>query len=242
LILKWSDKKIRKAWNHYVKDHDDVFASVGRVDDFDQLRIGLEDITQKLSLEPSNALLEIGCGTGLLLSFLRDSVSAAAGLDFSIKAIDIARRRLSTLPFVVGDSLDLPFKKDSFDRILAYSVFHYVKDVKKAIEETLRVCRGGGIVLIGDLPDIRWRWELYFFYMRSFLQKIKSLTTLWEKVRERIYSVGWYWVDVEALKNEIQLMGHEVEILPQPKHAQFGCNAYQTRVDLRIKKRDKAGG
>jgi ubiquinone/menaquinone biosynthesis C-methylase UbiE len=230
-------RKIRKDWDRYAEVHNDLFASVGRLPNLGQLRIGLEDIVKKLLLEPSNELLEIGCGTGLLLSSLSPRVSSSIGIDFSIKNIDIARQHFPEISFVVGDVMGLPFAEESFDRILTYSVFHYTNNIKGAVEETLRVCKGGGVILIGDLPDVRQKWHLYFHYIKSFLEISRSPLGLWKKLRERIYGVNWYWVDVEALRDEIKLMGHEAEILAPPEHAQFGCKAYLTRADLRITKK-----
>lgn len=230
-------KKKRKDWNRYAEAHNDLFASVGRLPNFEQLRIGLEDVVKKLHLEPPNELLEIGCGTGLLLSSLSPRVFSSIGIDFSIKNISIARRHFPEVSFVVGDVMSLPFAKESFDRILSYGVFHYVSDIKGAIRETLRVCKGGGVILIGDLPDVRQKWHLYFHYIKSFLKMTRFPLGLWKKLRERIDGVNWYWVDVETLKDEIKLMGHEAEILAPPEHAQFGCKAYTTRADLRITKK-----
>jgi ubiquinone/menaquinone biosynthesis C-methylase UbiE len=232
-----AERKMRTDWNRYAGVHDDLFASVGRGPDPDQLRIGVEDIAQKLLLEPHNQLLEIGCGTGLLLSSLSQQVSSSVGLDFSIKNIDIARRHFPRVSFVVGDAMGLPFRGGSFDRILSYSVFHYLSDVKRGIEETLRVCKEGGIVLLGDLPDIRRRWHLYLYYMRSFSMICRTPRDLWKKFKERIYSVNWHWVDVETLRDEMRSLGHEAEILAPPQHLQFGCKAYATRVDLKLRKK-----
>jgi SAM-dependent methyltransferase len=230
-------RKMRIEWDGYSEAHDDLFASVGRIPDCDQLRIGVEDIAEKLLLEPNNQLLEIGCGTGLLLSSLSQRVSCSVGLDFSMKNINIARRHFPHVTFVVGDATGLPFRGGYFDRILSYSVFHYLNDVKCGIRETLRVCKEGGIVLLGDLPDARRKWQLYFHYIRSLRDRLWTPHLLWKKLRERTHSVNWHWMKLEALRDEIRLMGHEAEILAPAKHAQFGCQAYTTRLDLRIRKK-----
>jgi hypothetical protein len=60
---------------------------------------------------------------------------------------------------------------------------------------------------------------------------------LWKKFKERIYSVNWHWVDVETLRDEMRSLGHEAEILAPPQHLQFGCKAYATRVDLKLRKK-----
>lgn len=62
-------------------------------------------IVDRMRLAGIRSILEIGCGPGQLAAFLMDQgVSQFVGLDFSPKAIDIARKNVSRGSFVVADA------------------------------------------------------------------------------------------------------------------------------------------
>ena len=130
----------KKRWEEWVGKNPDLFESVERSPDLSQLEIGVKDIIKKLSLNKSDKLLDVGCGSGKLLSELvRKTGAAATGLDFSERQIEIAMRTFPDIKCVIGAAESLPMADHSFSKVLCYSVFHYVLEWKKAVREFLRV-------------------------------------------------------------------------------------------------------
>lgn len=93
----------------------------------------------KLFLNPKK-LLDIGCGTGLLVYYLRKMGVEAYGLDVSRYAISKAYP--SIIPYLrVGNILKLPYPTGSFDIVITFNVLEHLEKEKipKALLECHRV-------------------------------------------------------------------------------------------------------
>ncbi|MFZ1864028.1 MAG: class I SAM-dependent methyltransferase [Polyangiales bacterium] len=91
-------------------------------------------------------VLELGCGTGLILERVAPIAREAMGIDLSEGMAGRARAR--GLPVRIGDIHDLPFDDDRFDLTYALKVLAHVPEVERAIREAVRVTRPGGFVLL----------------------------------------------------------------------------------------------
>lgn len=90
-------------------------------------------------------VLEVGCGTGLLLRRIADFARTARGVDLSPGMLEKARAR--GLDVTVGSATDLPFPDASFDVACAFKVLPHVRELERAIAEMVRVVRPGGTIL-----------------------------------------------------------------------------------------------
>jgi ubiquinone/menaquinone biosynthesis C-methylase UbiE len=103
-------------------------------------------------------VLEVGCGTGLLLERL-SSRGEAVGVDLSAGMLERASKRLSRrrrrAKLVLADAQRLPFEDASFDSAVSTFALTAVPDLDLALAEMTRVVRDGGtlvVVSVGD-PD-----------------------------------------------------------------------------------------
>jgi ubiquinone/menaquinone biosynthesis C-methylase UbiE len=90
-------------------------------------------------------LLEVGCGTGLLLQRFAAFTKSAKGVDLSPGMLERARAR--GLDVVEGSATALPFPAASFDVVCSFKVLAHVPDIETALAEMVRVARPGGYVL-----------------------------------------------------------------------------------------------
>jgi ubiquinone/menaquinone biosynthesis C-methylase UbiE len=90
-------------------------------------------------------LLEVGCGTGLLLERLSTIAKTAQGIDLSPGMLAKAAAR--GLSVREGSVLALPYPDASFDVCCSFKVLAHVPEIEKALAEMLRVTRPGGVVL-----------------------------------------------------------------------------------------------
>jgi len=90
-------------------------------------------------------ILEVGCGTGLVLARIASFARSARGVDLSPGMLEKARER--GLDVVEGSATSLPFADNSFDATCSFKVLAHVPEIEKALSEMARVTRPGGTVI-----------------------------------------------------------------------------------------------
>jgi ubiquinone/menaquinone biosynthesis C-methylase UbiE len=90
-------------------------------------------------------VLEVGCGTGLLLRRIAGFARSARGVDLSPGMLAHARER--GLDVLEGSATALPFPDASFDVACSFKVLAHVQQIDLALAEMARVIRPGGYAL-----------------------------------------------------------------------------------------------
>jgi ubiquinone/menaquinone biosynthesis C-methylase UbiE len=90
-------------------------------------------------------VLEVGCGTGLVLERLSRFAASATGIDVSPGMLEVARSRGLTVE--LGSATELPFADERFDVACSFKVLAHVPDLTLALREMARVTRPGGFIL-----------------------------------------------------------------------------------------------
>jgi SAM-dependent methyltransferase len=101
-------------------------------------------------------ILDVGCGTGLMLDELAPR-GRAVGVDFSPTALEFCRLRSSTA-LLQADGGRLPVGDGEVDAVTAIGVIEHLDDDLGALAEWHRVLRpGGGLVLLTSA--YQWMWS-----------------------------------------------------------------------------------
>lgn len=90
-------------------------------------------------------VLEVGCGTGLILERVAGFASYCTGMDISGGML--ARAQDRGMAVVQGSATALPYADASFDLTYSFKVLPHVADIRTAMAEMARVTRPGGYVL-----------------------------------------------------------------------------------------------
>ncbi|MBK7581564.1 MAG: class I SAM-dependent methyltransferase [Myxococcales bacterium] len=90
-------------------------------------------------------VLEVGCGTGLVLTRIAGFARSAKGVDLSPGMLEKAKAR--KLDVVLGSATDLPFPHESFDVTCSFKVLAHVPQIRVALSEMARVTRPGGVMI-----------------------------------------------------------------------------------------------
>jgi phosphatidylethanolamine/phosphatidyl-N-methylethanolamine N-methyltransferase len=106
----------------------------------------------RMGIQPGDRVLDIGVGTGLALASYPPHAKVV-GIDLSEGMLRRARRRIQQngmnwVNLTLGNALQLPFEDASFDHVLLSHVVTVVSDPVKLIEETRRVSKPGGQMVI----------------------------------------------------------------------------------------------
>ncbi len=118
-------------------------------------------------------VLEVGCGTGAVLSTLQTSASLY-GLD-----LDAALHQTKNFFLTRGDAHSLPYPNHCFDITYCHYLLLWVTDPLKALTEMKRVTKNNGYVLAFAEPDYTAR-----------LDKPDELSALGELQNESLRSQG----------------------------------------------------
>jgi ubiquinone/menaquinone biosynthesis C-methylase UbiE len=105
-------------------------------------------------------VLEVGCGTGLILEKLAAIAKRAEGVDLSPGMLALAKER--DLVVREGSATELPFADESFDVAVSFKVLAHVPEIEKALSEMARVCRPGGHVI----AELYNPWSLRYLAKR----------------------------------------------------------------------------
>jgi len=100
---------------------------------------------------PSDRILDLGCGTGIVARLLRERLGGAAritGADVSPAMITKARALAPELDWHEANAMALPFADHSFDLVLCQQMLQFVPDPELALREIRRVLVPGGRLIL----------------------------------------------------------------------------------------------
>ena len=103
-------------------------------------------------------VLEVGCGTGVILSELPFHV-LPHGLDIDPAALAQCQVHAPAASLVQGDALQLPYLDEIFDVVYCHFLLLWVKDPLQALVEMKRAAKKGGHILAFAEPDYTARLD-----------------------------------------------------------------------------------
>ncbi len=158
-------------------------------------------IVQLLDIQPTDHILEVGCGPGLALQGLaaRATRGHVAGIDCSPVMVQQARTRNAAailagrIEIEQGDASTLPYPDASFEKVVAVHGISFRSDAVTTLLELRRVLQPGGVVAIGFVLQQQ---------MPPFAQKGQTQTgatpyTVAEEVAALLATAGFTHIHVE---------------------------------------------
>ncbi|MGH2644144.1 MAG: class I SAM-dependent methyltransferase [Chitinophagaceae bacterium] len=147
-------KTYDKRWKHYVE-------------------ATTKETLSRLHLKGSETLLDVGCGTGVLLYRLSKKYPAMqlSGVDPVKEMLNVARQKLpSSIDLREGWATQLPITDHQFDVVICCSMFHYIRDPQAALNEIRQVLRPDGRLVITDWCNDFFTMRLTDLFLRCFNQ------------------------------------------------------------------------
>ncbi len=104
--------------------------------------------------------LEVGCGTGYVLSGIQNALPAyfCFGSDIYDNGLGFAKKRLKNVKLFQMDARNIPFDNE-FDIIGSFDVIEHIEEDNSVLGEFYKAVKpGGGIIL--TVPQHKWLWTV----------------------------------------------------------------------------------
>ncbi|MBN2183906.1 MAG: class I SAM-dependent methyltransferase [Candidatus Krumholzibacteriota bacterium] len=139
------EEKKEKYWSRFPDTYDENQGYV----------VGKEllgDISEKLNdLSTLGEVVEFGCGTGYFSEIISQKANRMISTDLSDELLDKAKARLgddSRITIQRENCIETSFSSDSFDAVLMANLIHVIEDPVKALQESHRILKVGGVLII----------------------------------------------------------------------------------------------
>lgn len=136
-----------------MKDYDNLAASYDTQYGREQIE-KFEVALHSLSLDSNDVILDVGCGTGLLMEKAAKTVRLVVGVDFAkamvIRAKEKLRLFLNVL-LVRADSDFLPLREDVFTHVFAITLLQNMPNPRRALRKLTQVTKDGGFIVFTGL-------------------------------------------------------------------------------------------
>jgi amino acid adenylation domain-containing protein len=214
----------------------------------EEMRLWVETTVQRiLSLRPKR-VLEIGCGTGLLLFRIAPECAYYHGTDVSQTALDFLdqqmRRLELNMPQVVleckaAHEFGRIEEQEKYDVVVLNSVVQYFPDVQYLLEVltgAVRALRRGGAVFIGDVRSFPLLESFHASVLLSQSPDSLSCEDLWERVETNSRQEGELVIDPEfftALQQRLPQINW-IEINLKRGRSQNELNRFRYDVVLHV--------
>jgi cyclopropane fatty-acyl-phospholipid synthase-like methyltransferase len=199
------------------------------------------DVMNKLHIQPTDNLLDIGCGPGTLLFPLSYMVKEICGIDneAAIKRIHGKIQKSENITTIAGNFLEIDLSSSkSFSAILIYSVIHYLESNDELIQflsKALKLLAPGGRMLIGDIPNTekKLRYEKSPFGMSQVEVWKEKVNNIHLPTSELPVDPDLIVIDDDCYLRILKFarsQGFESYLLPESDNLPFG----RTRDDILI--------
>lgn len=113
-------------------------------------RLQALDVMKALDIQPTDHVLDFGCGSGYMTVEMAKLAAKATGIDVNpyVAAIRIPAQLNGRLDYIQTSGTTLPFDNATFDRILASEILPMVPEPLLFLSEIKRVLKPGGRVVI----------------------------------------------------------------------------------------------
>ncbi|MCK5595253.1 class I SAM-dependent methyltransferase [bacterium] len=147
-------------------------------------------LLKKFVSKKDNRILDIGCGTGIVLKML-NKYGLASGLDISHDALSFCKGRgLNSL--FLGSATSLPFPDETFSLVTALDILEHIEDDTLALREIRRVLKKGGLAIITTpaFPNLCSSHDISLGHKRryTFIELEKKVTFAGFKISKINYS------------------------------------------------------
>lgn len=112
---------------------------------------------RNVGIEREHLILDVGCGTGVLFSYVADKADRIVGLDISRRTLSYAKQRAKecgNVHLLLADVEILPFRDNIFDRVFALTLIQNTPNPRDTLAEIRRVADYSSAIVVTGLKKI----------------------------------------------------------------------------------------
>jgi len=146
-MTEWNKK--RNTAHHY-----NQLAPVYDIQYADEQKTKIETTLEDVSLNKNDFVLDMGCGTGLLLPYIANRVQLLIGIDISPKLLKKAKIHGKLYPnthILLADADQLPFQSQLFHTVFAITLLQNTPKPLTTLQEIKRMSKNHATIAVTGL-------------------------------------------------------------------------------------------
>ena len=122
----------------------------------------LNSILKRYLRSNNNSILDVGCGGGGNILFLK-KFGSVAGIDPSVDAINFCNNK-GFKDLIIGTAGEIPYPNEFFDLATAFDILEHLEDDSVALREMKRIIKPGGLIMV-TIPALPFLWSPHDDYL-----------------------------------------------------------------------------
>ncbi len=125
---------------------------------------------KSVALRPDSIVLDAGCGSGLLFSYVAPGVKTIVGVDTSRNLLTLAKeklRKLENAHVIRADVDNMPFRKGVFDIVFAFTVLQNMPKPIETLKSLHQVAIHDAVIIVTGLKK--------HFSLENFVSLLKQV-------------------------------------------------------------------
>jgi ubiquinone/menaquinone biosynthesis C-methylase UbiE len=148
-------------------------------------------LTELLALTPTDILLDIGGGTGMIVDQILAKTSCEGYIvELEQKKLLYAAKKRKNINLVNASADFIPFQYEYFSKVISIVAFHHFSDQDSALGEIKRVLKPGGSLILNEIDPSTFKGKIVSFgenTLKKMNCKYYSPSQLHEKVKAHAY-------------------------------------------------------
>ncbi|MGB9181042.1 MAG: methyltransferase domain-containing protein [Pyrinomonadaceae bacterium] len=188
------------------------------------------NLAMTFALPAGATILDVGCGSGWLSEYFARLGYDVTGIDISPDLIEMARERLSRVPYGVDHQTPLKYRfithdveglplAETFDAVICYDSLHHFEDERAVVRNLAAMLRYGGLLFVmeGERPPAGSQTEEELRDVMLTFETLESPFTrdyLRALLREQGFAVTGDYVSVNGLFEREMMEGERLRVEP----------------------------
>jgi len=151
-------RKRREFFNEHAEEWLDMWYKDRVTGIYDKHGKDFERLFSLLPLKAGDHVLDVGCGSGILVPFILERITSTGvlyELDFAEKMLDVNRglHGSENIRFILADAEDPPLDDNSCDVVVCFSCFPHFQDKEKTLDALSRILKPRGILIVSHFDS-----------------------------------------------------------------------------------------